>query len=44
MSKTMINTLSRTAIEGRIAVENLMNALRVDLNPEAAPFELEQHG
>ena len=33
-----------TAIEGRIAVENLLNALGVDLNLEAAPFELEQHG
>ena len=33
-----------TAIEGRIAVENLLNAPGVDLNLEAAPFELEQHG
>jgi len=33
-----------SAIEQRIAIENLLNPLRIDLDLEATPFELEQHG
>jgi hypothetical protein len=31
------------SIERRIAVENLLNPLRIDLDLEATPVELEQH-
>jgi hypothetical protein len=34
--------LDRTAVEGWIAVQNLLNALGIDLNLKAAPSELEQ--
>src|SRR5262249_37217384 len=32
----------RTAIEGRITIKNLLNALGIDLNLEAAAFQLKQ--